>query len=262
MLTAAVITRRAQEDGVDAKVVERDYVLAHIAAQLPVARPADGGQMVFKGGTSLRLVHLRDYRYSADLDFTVREGSSEAAIEAMREVLDAAKAHAGLPLLELSEKGKQGIIYVGPLGAQRPRPIKLDIADYEYVENVVQGVILPGIWNDLPESLPFGVYSIEEIGAEKLRCIIQRVECRDLYDLYRLTADGRIMLAEIRPLFEEKARRRDIDPALFAERFEDRIDRCSALWDAEMPEHLPEPPHFEEVERVVRRHLREADLLE
>jgi hypothetical protein len=34
MLTAHAITRRADRDGVSSAVVERDYVLAHIVAQL------------------------------------------------------------------------------------------------------------------------------------------------------------------------------------------------------------------------------------
>lgn len=74
MLTRHAITRRADTDGVDAAVVERDYVLAHVVAQLHRARPEDSGRLVFKGGTALRFVYLPDYRYSADLDFTILAG--------------------------------------------------------------------------------------------------------------------------------------------------------------------------------------------
>src|ERR1035438_2093202 len=102
MLNRLAITRRADNDGVDAAVVERDYVLAHIVAQLHRAQPADGGQLVFKGGTALRLVHIGDYRYSADLDFTVIGGSADAATAAMANVLEGARQHAGFPVLELT----------------------------------------------------------------------------------------------------------------------------------------------------------------
>ena len=71
MLTCHAITRRADADGVDAAIVERDYILAHVVAQLHRATPKDGGTLVFKGGTALRFIHIGDYRYSADLDFTV-----------------------------------------------------------------------------------------------------------------------------------------------------------------------------------------------
>ena len=68
MLTRHAITRRADADSVDAAIVERDYILAHVVAQLHRATPKDGGTLVFKGGTALRLIHIGDYRYSAELD--------------------------------------------------------------------------------------------------------------------------------------------------------------------------------------------------
>jgi predicted nucleotidyltransferase component of viral defense system len=171
VLTRHAITRRADADGVDAAIVERDYILAHVVAQLHRATPKDGGTLIFKGGTALRFIHIGDYRYSADLDFTLIGGDVGPAIAALGDVLEAARQHAALPFLELTDGDKPAISYVGPFGGAKPRHIKLDVAP------------------DLPDALPFAVYSTEEIGAEKLRCIIQRVQCRDLYDLFRLTED-------------------------------------------------------------------------
>src|SRR5487761_1701561 len=125
MLTRHAITRRADEDGVDAAVAERDYVLSQIVAQLHLAKPEDGGRLVFKGGTALRLVHIGDYRYSADLDFTVIEGSATAAHAAITEALEGARHHAGFPVLELTEGISPAIAYVGPLEGSRPRHLKM-----------------------------------------------------------------------------------------------------------------------------------------
>jgi predicted nucleotidyltransferase component of viral defense system len=55
VLTRHAITRRADDDGVDAAIVERDSILAHVVAQLHRATPKDGGTLVFKGGTVLPL---------------------------------------------------------------------------------------------------------------------------------------------------------------------------------------------------------------
>lgn len=261
MLTRHAITKRADDDGVNASVVERDYVLAHIVAQLYRAKPADGGRLVFKGGTALRLVHIGEYRYSADLDFTIIGGDSSAATAAMAEVLEAARQHTGMPVLELTEGDSPAIAYVGPLEAGKPRRIKLDISDSEVVESVEQRTILQEVWSDLPEPVPFDVYPIEEITAEKLRCIIQRVQCRDLYDLFRLVDDMGVSLAEVRPLFERKAEAKGLDPAAFAARFDDKLGRYKDRWDTEMPEHVAAPPRLDDVARVVRRHLRDAGLI-
>jgi len=55
---------------------------------------------------------------------------------------------------------------------------------------------------------------------------------------------------------------RPTDPALFPRRFEDRLPRYEHHWSEEMSEHLPyDPPNFDGVIRIVRRHLRAAHLL-
>ncbi|MDE3008206.1 MAG: nucleotidyl transferase AbiEii/AbiGii toxin family protein [Acidobacteriota bacterium] len=198
MLTRYAITRRADSDGVNALVAERDYVLAHIVAQLHRAKPLDGGQLIFKGGTALRLVHIANYRYSADLDFTIIDGSVAAAVVAMTAVLNAAREHAEFPVLEFNESDGR-IAYVGPLHAGKPRYLKLDISDSEFVATVEQRTILDDVWSDLPQALPFFVYPVGEIAAEKLRCIIQRVQCRDLYDIFRLIDDMNVPLDEVVP---------------------------------------------------------------
>ena len=261
MLTRHAITKRAEDDQVDAAaVVERDYVLAHIVAQLSHAAPSDGGRLVFKGGTALRFVHIEGYRYSADLDFTVIGGGEDAAISAVGAVLDMAREHAGLPHLTLSEGHSSVIEYIGPLGSARPKKLKLDLATEEHVAAIAQ-LSMGNIWPDLPAAVPFDVYPIEEISAEKLRCIIQRVQCRDLYDLYRLSENVGIDLASIRPLFEDKCRVKKIDPAVFAGRFADRVDRYRQRWGGEMSEHIADVPRFDAVERILRRNLRQSGFI-
>jgi predicted nucleotidyltransferase component of viral defense system len=261
MLTRHAITRRAEQDQVEAAVVERDYILSHIVAQLHHAAPTDGGRLVFKGGTALRLVHVADYRYSADLDFTVVDGAVAPALAALGDVLAAAKRHAALPHLELTTDAPPEIAYIGPLGAARLRPIKLDVASDEHVESVEQRTIRD-IWPDLPEPVTFPVYSIEEIAAEKLRCVIQRVQCRDLYDLFRLTEDMNVSLSEIRPLFEQKTRAKGLDPGSFRDRLADRTERYRQRWDVEIGGHIADPPRFDDVLRAVRRRLRAAGFLD
>ncbi len=260
MLTRHLITRRADRDGVDATVAERDYVLAHVVSQLYRARPDGGGRIVFKGGTALRLIHMSDYRYSADLDFTIVGGGVDASVAALSGVVEAARDHCGFPVLELTADAT-GLEYVGPLGSARPRRAKVDMATDEYVESVTQATVLDGIWEDLPGAQPLDVYPVGEITAEKLRCLIQRVQCRDLCDLFRFADDLDVSFVDVRPLFERKARAKGIDPEIFSGRFEDRLDRYRKRWESEMSEHLANPPRLDDVVRTVRRHLRTAGLL-
>ncbi|HMR78289.1 MAG TPA: nucleotidyl transferase AbiEii/AbiGii toxin family protein [Polyangiaceae bacterium] len=249
MTSKGQITKIASNDGVDAKVVERDYVLAHVVA-LIAAQNGDGA-VIFKGGTSLRLLHFEDYRYSADLDFSVVKRGKDAA----RELITAALAGTHPDTITELEVVEDAILYKGPLGAQRS--IKLDLADDELVVNTEDRPLLPR-WTDTP---PCNVlaYTKLEITAEKLRCILQRRQCRDFLDLSLLL--GQEDLDAVAELFRQKATHRGLDPAKFAERFERRVEEYKRQWDQELEQYLGEVPHFEAVERSVRRELRKAGLL-
>lgn len=138
MIHQNVIKRRADEDGLPAPTVERDYVLAHVLTA--ISERDEEQRLAFKGGTSLRLCHFTDYRYSADLDFSLTGSvDAEGATRLIAEALVDCRERIGLPLLELDERNPRRIAYVGPLGA-KPRSVKLDLAADELVEDTA---ILP-----------------------------------------------------------------------------------------------------------------------
>jgi predicted nucleotidyltransferase component of viral defense system len=249
MTSKGQITKIASRDGVDARVVERDYVLVHVVALIS-AHDVDR-RLVFKGGTSLRLLHFDEYRYSADLDYSVISGSEEKARELIRDAL------ARKPPDTIKELGLLGdaISYVGPLGA--PRTIKLDLADDELVVNVEQRSLLRR-WPDMPECTVVA-YTKLEVTAEKLRCLLQRRQCRDFLDLDLLL--GEQDLVATADLFRRKATHRGVDPASFAEKFEKRVQDYKGHWDEELEQYLGNVPHFDGVERNVRRALRKAGLI-
>lgn len=172
MSNKAQITQRAARDNVPAATVERDYVLTHVIAGL-ASIPQQHG-LVFKGGTALRLCFFEEYRYSADLDFSVVTGTIEDAYE----VIQAALAATGgaIDTLYLTDDDPIKIAYQGPLG--RERKLKLDIADDEIVLNTETIGLIPR-WDDMPDQHGLTVYSLSEITGEKLRCVMQRLQCRE-----------------------------------------------------------------------------------
>lgn len=255
MITKAHITRRAAQDNVPAITVERDYVLAHVIAGF--ATLGDDTGLVFKGGTALRLCHIDDYRYSADLDFSLVSGSIEDGYVVIARALESTGG--SLQGLRLTDDEPPRIAYAGPLG--RERTLKLDLADDELVLNTESQHLIPR-WPDLPEDASVHVYTLLEIAGEKLRCVIQRLQCRDLFDLFLLFEDVQVNATEAAMVFRPKAEHRGIDPNTFAVRYRERIDQYRKRWDAELREHVPgDIPHFGDVERRVTRHLRRAGLL-
>lgn len=253
MITKNQIIRFADADDVPAPTVERDYILTHTIAGMSMY--LDDARIVFKGGTAIRLCFIEDYRYSADLDFSLMGLTASDAVSMIGGTLDRVRDDLGLPALGLTSDDPPRISYVGPLG--RERFVKLDIADDELVENTRQEPLVTR-YPDLQSGVSTEVYTLTEIAAEKLRCVIQRVQCRDLYDLHELLESYRAVdLIEAWPLFERKARHKEIDPMLFAERFRSRLRQYEQRWNRELENLVQdEAPHFEEVSRRVRRHLR------
>lgn len=251
MTSKAQITKVASRDGVDSRVVERDYILAHIVAL--IASHDGDGRLILKGGTSLRLLHFDEYRYSADLDYSVIKGSKAEAREVIRAALGQQRPGT-IKALSLDGSSDR-VLYVGPLGAERT--IKLDLADDELVVNTEKRSLLMR-WTDLPE-VPVAAYRKLEITGEKLRCVIQRLQCRDFLDLDLLLDDQDLTAAT--ELFRRKAAHKGLDPSTFAEKFEKRAKDYEKRWEQELGEYLGEVPHFDEVDRNVRRQLRRAQLL-
>jgi predicted nucleotidyltransferase component of viral defense system len=247
------IIRQADVDVVPAPTVERDYILAHVLAA--IVRHDQQAQIVFKGGTALRLCYFEDYRYSADLDFSLIGGLDRAgALAVVGEALSDCQQGLGLPGLHLTDATPPRVEYTGPLG--RVRPFKLDLADDELVEETTRRPVLMR-YSDQVEGDCLA-YTLEETAAEKLRCVIQRLQCRDLYDMHELFVVRGLDPSFVWPAFERKSRHRQIDPDLFAARFEQRLPQYKARWESELSDHVSgAPPQFDQVLRAVRRELRD-----
>lgn len=255
MSNRAQITQQAARDGVPAPTVERDYVLAHIIAAL--GKLIENHGLVFKGGSALRLCYFNDYRYSADLDFSMVKGDLAAAYRTLEAAL--AGVTGAVTSLKLTEEEPRRIGYRGPLGRQRY--LKLDIAVDELVLNVDTIGLLPR-WPDLPQTDGIQVYALAEIAGEKLRCVMQRLQCRDLYDLWLLFEHGDVDPLDAFEIFQSKAEHRSLDPARFETSYRARLEPYRRRWTNELEVHVAgKVPHFEQVERAVTRRLRGINLV-
>lgn len=236
-----------------APVVERDYVLTHVVEALAQLQPPPG--LVFKGGTALRLCFYEDYRYSADLDFSLVELTIDDGLAVLRQALEQCVEAVALPRLSLPDDEPVEIEYVGPLG--RERTIKLDLADDELVLETTQRTLITRYSDQSQDGSPITTYTLEEIAAEKLRCVIQRLLCRDISDLHRLFVREGIEVEMVWPLFEEKARAKNLDPGRFSARLSSREPQYRRRWEQELSDLEPDVAPLDEVIRQLRRALRD-----
>ncbi len=79
-------------------------------------------------------------------------------------------------------------------------------------------------------------------------------------DLSLLFEDG-VDPVDAATLFSRKAAHRKLDPTSFERVFEERMPRYKKAWEKELEHYLSEAPHFDELERGVRRALRKTNLI-
>jgi hypothetical protein len=77
MATVDQLLRRlaSQPGSVPYWVLEKDYAVSYLLAGI-VATPAPHDSLILKGGTALRKGYFADYRFSEDLDFSLRPDRS------------------------------------------------------------------------------------------------------------------------------------------------------------------------------------------
>src|SRR3990167_9011888 len=68
-------------------IVEKDYAQSYVLAGI-TRQPELSRSLVFKGGTALKKIYFKDYRFSVDLDFSTQHAPKGKALEeALQEVL-------------------------------------------------------------------------------------------------------------------------------------------------------------------------------
>jgi predicted nucleotidyltransferase component of viral defense system len=272
----SVLSNRLVQSGgrrIPEAVLERDYCLAWFLVGLSRAPLRD--RLAFKGGTALKRCYFGDYRFSEDLDFTL---TADMPFEAIRQELEPVFAEAGRAsgvTLRFAHEDRQlhqnshtfYLSYEGPLPpTARPKEVKVDITIKEEIVFPLESrKVLRAYdeYQDLPDDAEVLTYSLAEIAAEKVVALLDaaRNEPRDLYDIWFLIGDGHIDLADLTPAIEKKWKFRGRKPAEMREALASKEARYKKLWETRLAAQMAELPKFAEVFRLVRRVLREADII-
>ncbi len=208
MISADEIRRIAGALSIDPRVVDHDYVIGCYLHYLAINSDVQES-WIFKGGTSLQKSHFGLYRFSEDLDFTLR---SPLTADGVKYIADQAKhelQHSiGIRTDEVStlvemmndDYGRESvevrIYYRGP-GDYRgsPRSVRLHLSGDEIVvftplsKRIIHNYSDAG---DLP-SITLKTYSLEEVLVEKLRAFSGQRKyaiARDIFDIHYLLTKG------------------------------------------------------------------------
>ena len=252
----------AREQGLNANVVEKDYVLGWLL--MGIAKHPLLSGWVFKGGTCLKKCFFETYRFSEDLDFTIPEGlvyESDAFRGALIECAEKISSDTGIELpesgIEIKESRDKAdrktffgkVSYRGPLMPQTgtlPR-ITIDLTQHEVVVENPEKRPIRHFYSDAP-SPPVSIlcYTVNEILAEKTRALYERQgRARDVYDVVNISRnhgediDPQRALVVLRKKFEFKSLTL---PSL--EAFISSLDftTLEANWDQQLRHQLPVLP--------------------
>ncbi|NUQ37800.1 MAG: nucleotidyl transferase AbiEii/AbiGii toxin family protein [Caldilineales bacterium] len=240
MLTRTQIQRLAQRQRIGMQAQERDY-LQHLLLLALTGRTQD---LIFKGGTALRLVY-RGNRFSEDLDFNVAADTDSlhatASLHALwQQIADDLTDFGIVTELRNEWEGGSGysfdVSYRGPLYDGRDRSkgkVRVDIS--RRMESVMTQREL--VHSEYDDVRPFviTVLTPEHLLAEKIRALIIRAKPRDLYDVWLLV--GQNVRLE-RSLVDQKLALYDI--TLTADRLTAALDRAVDEWERDLRPLLPQ----------------------
>jgi predicted nucleotidyltransferase component of viral defense system len=270
------LSNRLAKDGgrrIPEIVLERDYCIAWFLASL--SRSPLKSSLVFKGGTALKRCYFVDYRFSEDLDFTLRGELPPEKIPSLLEpTFKQLEEESGILFRYAREEETKHLnsrtfylCYRGPLPAtNRDKEIKVDITlKEEIVFPVSDGRVLKGYeeYADLPLTAKIPVYSLQEIASEKVLALLNRArnEPRDLYDLWYLVSGKHVVVEELNEAIEKKLEFRKKKLSDVAGEFRNKKARLQKLWENRLGTQVSLLPEFESVFREVQRTLRQAEII-
>lgn len=203
MIDKEEIKRKALEFDIHHANVERDYVFGWLLKSIfenDYLRQA----LVFKGGNCLRKAFYPDTRFSADLDFSA---PSAIDLQRMTDEINAACREAGRacgveflverntfepgPVIDRQRQSYKGRVYFTDFFGKQDDltiSVKVDVTEYDrlYLAPVTRGLIHP--YSDTAACrAELRCMALEEIVANKLKCLIQRRHSHDLFDLVYAT---------------------------------------------------------------------------
>jgi len=244
MILNREIEEKSRKYDVRITTVERDYgqywILAHVKKL----------NMALKGGTGIRKVFIKDYRFSDDLDFTLMESYEKETLEDL--LIDAvleAKEESGIQFqdtikLTPTESGfTTKVIFIG-IKTGSPIGIKIDLtlAENETIFLPTQErIIIHEYSDDVQKSVKS--YALEEIVAEKIRALFQRARARDVYDIWQLAniAEKEV----VQSILERKLEKKDL--AIDMEVLIQKKDILSSAWKTQLVHQMREVPNFDEI---------------
>lgn len=223
MITRDELLVQAEAFDLNQADVQRDYLFGWIISGI-FRDSALAGQAVLKGGNALRKGYLPGTRFSDDLDFSTRDGlDGDAVLRELNHVCELASAATGVPF-DIGRNrlsGEQQIdrdrhvykyrLYFKDTIGDRDHitiSMRVDMTEFDQLYLPAQERSLIHPYSDADScAATIRCVKLEEALADKLKCLLQRRYCYDLFDIVYglfLSRDIEIDRSELMNVFLRK----------------------------------------------------------
>jgi len=252
----------ADETGLIPTVVEKDYILGWMLAAIH-QNAALSESWVFKGGTCLKKCYFETYRFSEDLDFTLKDENhidEEFLKEQFSSIAEWLYENSGIEIpsdrfifdIYENPRGKkfcQSRIYYHSFfvrGKRAMPKIKLDLTADEVLVMPPSKQPVIHTYSDIPnDGIYVNCYSYPEVFGEKVRALGERGRPRDLYDVINLYRNDQLPApAVVKDVLAQKCAYKEIDPPQLAD-MDNYRQALIQNWEPMLAHQLPALPAFE-----------------
>ena len=264
MIPKHEIIELATQSNLRTHVIEKDYVLGWLLAGIN-QHAALHDTWVFKGGTCLKKCYFETYRFSEDLDFTLRDAShinEDFLRKTFTEIAEWIYEQSGIEIpadrmkfeVYTNPRGIEScqgrVYYKGPAtysGKHSMPRIKLDLSVDEVVVDDPVTIPVRHHYSDRPdEGLSIQAYSYAEVFGEKIRALKERTRPRDLYDVINFfrRPESREVAGDVKSVVTKKCEFKSISFPVLAD-LEPHKDICATGWADQLGHQLQALPPFD-----------------
>jgi len=223
------LLEKARERNLTLGMMEKDYVLGWLLFGL-----AEINGLTFKGGTALSKVYFpRIWRLSEDLDF-VYAGYFQGIVARLAEIFDRIQNASRIRLTLKRQHSNPGYLQlkIQYEALLQKNWIKVDVTRETPIDRICSRKISQ-TYSDYP-SFKVRVENIEEIGAQKIRSLLERKKSRDYYDVWQLM-QLRPDKSRLKGLLRKKCEYKGIEFMGLGEMFpDDLLGILEGYWEKEL----------------------------
>jgi Uncharacterized conserved protein len=265
MIKPGEIQKYAAKSKVKDGQIEKDYVITWILYGVSQNKFLEEN-LIFKGGTVLKKAYFEDYRFSEDLDFTLKndEITNEQIFEAFKSLFNFVKEEANIPLERNPETNFESgnmnfyVLYGGPLGGTFGRKdLKIDFTRNELICFASKKQKIFRTYSDLEKDFSVNCYPKSEVLIEKMRSLMERTQPRDIYDLWYLFEHDEFTISQFADEFRKKVIHKNLNPTDFIGKVNEKEGKFKSMWEKYLSNQIHDLPDFDGVFRDLMKHLRQ-----